>query len=76
MAKVTMTKRFYVASNLMTDGTADRKGWMRLHGEAIEEAKQRLIKEPHTEKCYVVEVVTVIRRPQPQVIIEHVRKEK
>ena len=69
-----MTKRFYVASNLMTDGTAERKGWLRLHSEAIEEAKQRLTKEPHTEKCYVVEVVTVVERESLPYVVSAIRR--
>lgn len=74
--KRTMTKRFYVASNKMTDGTADRYGWMRILPDAINEAKTRLLNHSHLECVYVVEVVRIVRRENPPIVVEEVRRER
>lgn len=69
-----MTRRFYVASNRMTNGEAERYGWMKLKGEAIAEGKKRLAEHPELDKVYIVEVVTVIEREEPPFVVSEVRK--
>jgi hypothetical protein len=74
MKQVTMTKRFYVSSDKMTNGTADRMGWMRLYPEAVEEAKARLKRNPNLEKCFIVEVIAVVERENPPFVVSRIRK--
>lgn len=69
--KITMTKRFYTGSGRMTS-TGDMHHKLGLYGEAIEIAKRRVEKDE--EEVYIVEVVAVVRKERPPVIIDEVRR--
>lgn len=71
MRKRTMTKRFYVGSARMVEG-GDCNHFMRLLPEAIEEGKKRLIASG-ADEIYIVEVVRVIRRETPPLVVEATR---
>ena len=74
-----MTKRFYVASNKMSNGIADERGWLRTYSEAVEEAKERLNTVKNSDgrplnAVYVVEVVAIIEREETPIRVVEVRK--
>lgn len=68
MAKRTMTKRFYPTA------AAVNSNCLCLLSEAIEKATRRLEREEHISEIYIVEVVRVVRRSTPPIVVEEIRK--
>lgn len=74
--KLTMTKRFYLGSQDMSENFA-RKGEtpnnMGLLSEKIEEAQKILNEAPARNCVFIVEVIKVVRRQPRPVIVESTR---
>lgn len=41
-------------------------------GEAVEDARKTLLKDPHREAVVIVEIIRIVRRKEPPIIVEEV----